>query len=84
MKNYFITFRSVTYAQRGEAVLRSAGIRCTLQRASRFMEERGCGYSLNLGQGDVYRGLEVLKAKQVPYRKVYFRRESGEMEEVAL
>lgn len=84
MRNYYITFRSVTYAQRGESALRSAGIRCTLQRAPRFMEERGCGYSLSLGQGDVYRGLEVLKAKQVPYRKVYARRADGEMEEVGL
>lgn len=84
MNKYFITFRSVTYAQRGEAALRSVGIRCTLGRAPRIMEERGCGYSLSLAPGDVYRGLEVLKARQVPYRKVYTRRENGDPEEVWL
>lgn len=84
MNKYFITFRSVTYAQRGESALRGAGIRCTLQRAPRVMEERGCGYSLSLSQGDAYRGLEVLKSRQVPYRKVYVRRENGELEEVGL
>ena len=84
MKHYDITFRSVTYAQRGEAALRSAGIRCTLGRAPRAMEERGCGYRLSLGQADVYRALEVLRAKQVQYRTVYARRSGGDWEEVAL
>ena len=84
MRNYDITFRSVTYAQRGESALRSAGIRCALGRAPRAMEERGCGYRLSIAQGDVLPALEVLRSKQVPYRKVYARRGSGEWEEVAL
>lgn len=84
MRNYDITFRSVTYAQRGEAALRSAGIRCTLGRAPRAMEERGCGYRLSIAQNDVMPALDALRAKQVPFRKVYAHRGSGEWEEVAL
>ena len=82
MKHYDITFRSVTYAQRGEAALRSAGIRCTIGRTPRAMEERGCGYRLRLPGEEIFRALEIFQAKQIPYRKVYTRRGSGEWEEV--
>ena len=84
MNKYFITFRSVTYAQRGEAALRSAGVRCVLGRAPRDIEERGCGYRLSLGREEIRRALEILRAKQIPYRKVYLRRDGGETEEVRL
>lgn len=83
MKWYYITFRSVTYAQRGERVLREASIPCTLQRATRMMEERGCGYSLALGQRDGPRAVGVLRANRVPFRKVYAG-EGGNLEEVML
>ena len=83
MNYYDITFRSVTYAQRGEAALLSAGVRCSLGRAPRALEERGCGYRLSLDRMDVVRALEVLRGKQIPFRKVYARR-SGGWEEVAL
>ena len=84
MRNYLITFRSVTYAQRGEAALRSAGIFATLQRAPRHLEERGCGYSLGIHKTDVARSLEILRTRQIPFRKVYLRHGSGDMEEVGL
>ena len=45
---YFITFRSVTYAQRAERLLSRAGFRCRIQRSQRWMAEKGCGYSLRL------------------------------------
>ncbi len=83
MKHYDITFRSVTYAQRGERELQAAGIRCALGRTPRAMEERGCGYRLRVSQRDVSQALEVLREKKIPYRKIYTR--SGEVwEEVAL
>lgn len=77
MNYYDITFRSVTYAQRGEAALQSAGIRCSLGRAPRAMEERGCGYRLSLDRTDVSRAVELLRTKQIAFRKVYARRGSG-------
>jgi hypothetical protein len=79
---YFITFRSVTYAQRGERVLRQAGITCQLQRTPRWMEERGCGYSL--GVKEIQSALDALQLRQVPFRKVYRRNADGTMEEVGL
>ena len=77
MKHYDITFRSVTYAQRGETAMRKAGIWCALGRAPRAMEERGCAYRLTLGAGDAHRALEILKEQRIPYRKLYARTGDG-------
>lgn len=81
MKFYYITFRSVTYAQRGEQVLQKEGIRCTLLRTPKWMEERGCGYCLRLWTDDVQPALRSLRKSQVPLRKVYFQSRDGQLEE---
>ena len=81
MKYFYITFRSVTFAQRGEQVLDGGGIRCTLQRTPKWMEERGCGYCLRLWTRDVDQAVELLKKNRVPYRKIYAQREDGGLEE---
>lgn len=84
MRSYFITFRSVTYAQRGERVLRDFGISGTIQRTPRWMEERGCGYCLRLRQKDVMPAIALLREKEVPLRKVYVQRDDGKLEEIVV
>lgn len=84
MKFYYVTFRSVTFAQRGERLLQDSGVRCTLQRTPRWMEERGCGYSLRLWTDDVRPALVLLREKQIPMRKVYLQGRDGQLEELAL
>ncbi len=84
MKFCMITFRSVTPAQRGEGLLRRARFDCNIQRTPRWMEEQGCGYSLRVRCEDVMSALELLRANDVPFRKVYLRRENGKVEELAL
>ena len=84
MKSCMITFRSVTPAQRGEGLLRRAGLDCGIQRTPRWMEEQGCGYSLRIRCQDIMPALEILRANDVSFRKVYLKRESGKMEELAL
>ena len=84
MKFYFITFRSVTFAQRGEQVLNKAGIRCTLQRTPRWMESQGCGYSLRIWTADVKASVELLRDEGVPMRKVYVQGDNEVLEEVAV
>ena len=84
MKFYFITFRSVTFAQRGEQVLNKAGTRCTLQRTPRWMESQGCGYSLRIWTADVKASVELLRDEGVPMRKVYVQGDNGVLEEVAV
>ena len=84
MKTYFITFRSVTFAQRGEKLLAENGWRSLLRRTPRWMEEKGCGYCLQLTVGDILNPVLLLRRAGIPLRKVYVQRENGNMEEVAL
>ena len=84
MRIMFITFRSVTPAQRGEAVLRKAGIRCALQRTPGWMEQKGCGYCIRLRQADGQHAAALLRDAQVGFRKAYLQMENGVTEEVAL
>ena len=84
MKNGFITFRSVTYAQRAESVVRRDGIGVVLQRTPKWMEEMGCGYCLRMEPGQLQRAAALLRAAGVSYRRGYVRRDNGRTEEVAL
>ncbi len=84
MRSDYITFRSVTVAQRGERLLRSGGIDCILQRTPRWMEERGCGYCLRIRPTQVAASLQRLREGGVPFSKVYTRREDGAVEEMSL
>ena len=71
MDVYFITFRSVTLAQRGERILSGEGQRCTLIRTPRWMEEKGCGYCLRVRQMQLAAAVQALRAAGVPFQKVY-------------
>lgn len=84
MSYYYITFRSVTYAQRGERTLQAAKIRCTLQRTPRWMEEQGCGYCLRLRTKELAPAAELLAREGVPFRKLYVQTAQGRLEEVTL
>ena len=84
MKFYYITFRSVTYAQRGEKVLNGANIRCTLMRTPKWMEEQGCGYCLRLWTSDATAAVERLRESWIPLRKIYAQRSDGQLEEVTI
>ncbi len=79
MRMHFITFRSVTLAQRGQRLLHQAGIPSSLQRTPRKLQDRGCGYCLQLRSGDAMTAVEVLKAGGVAFSRVY-----AEGREVAL
>ena len=83
MHFYYITFRSVTFAQRGEKLLQGGNIRCTLQRTPRWMEERGCGYCLRLWTEEIRAALHLLQRHQIPYRKVYIQCRDGQLEDWA-
>ena len=82
MRFYFITFRSVTYAQRAEKLLTQRGIRVSLMRTPRWMEEQGCGYALKLWSGDIAPVVKLLRENRLQLQKVYFQQENGELEEV--
>jgi hypothetical protein len=84
MRFCYITFRSVTLAQRGERTLRKAGVDCSLQRTPRWMEERGCGYCLRLRPKDTLKAVELLRTCDVVFSKVFTTNEQGMVEELNL
>ena len=84
MKNCMITFRSVTPAQRAEEALRRTGVDCTIQRTPKWMEEKGCGYSLKLDCQDIMVATALLRQRGIQYRKAYAVGENGNPEELRL
>ena len=77
MEKYYITFRSVTTAQRGERCLHRGGVECRILRTPRWMEERGCGYCLRLRPGELHKSLELLKGEGIAYSKIYLQDGGG-------
>ena len=84
MKNCIITFRSVTPAQRAEEVLRRAGVECTLQRTPKWMEEKGCGYSVRMQREDIMAAAVLLRQAGIGFKKAYALADSGAPEELRL
>ena len=84
MKFYYVTFRSVTHGQRGEKLLQREGYRCHLLRTPKWMEAKGCGYSLRVWTNDVTRVLTLLRQNNIPMQKVYIQTGEGDLEELRL
>ncbi len=66
-----ITFRSVTFAQKGERWLKGADIACSLSRTPKELSQRGCGYCLRLRAADGSRAVALLRENQSAFGKVY-------------
>ncbi len=84
MKDCMITFRSITPAQRGEEILRKNGISCRMLRTLRWMEARGCGYSIHLPISLAMQAVELLQKNQIPFQKIYQIQAGGKPEEMHL
>ena len=84
MNGCFITFRSVTHAQRGERILMGEGIGCRILRTPRWMEQQGCGYCIRLRRKDLEQAVMLLQENNAPFRKVYRQTEGEDFEEVVL
>ena len=82
MKTFFLTFRSITQAQRAERAYARAGLSCVLRRTPRWMEERGCGYGVEVRCGELIKALEVLRQEKIPFRKSYLLHGDGVVEEL--
>ncbi len=80
MERFLITFRSVTFAQRGERVLQRMGIDCQIQRTPRALANRGCGYCLRIRSRDALAAVELLRGRGIDFGKVYAVND-GKMEE---
>jgi len=52
---------SLTYAYKGEAILRAGGIRVQIIRLSGVQTQRGCGYGLSVAPHDLDRSVLLLR-----------------------
>ena len=68
---FLITFRSVTFAQRAERVLRHENIFGQMQRTPKMLTTRGCGYCLRFKAYDALHALALLQSEQIPYEGLY-------------
>ena len=84
MEQCYISFRSVTFAQGAEGVLKEAGFRCQLQRAPKWMGQRGCGYALRVRRMEVGACVAVLQRERAVFSKVYCQYDDGRREELTL
>lgn len=84
MEWYYITFRSITPAQRGERLLKQKNVDVALMRAVRQLSAEGCGYSLRLRPEYGGRALELLREHEIPFRRVYHQDAAGGFRELEL
>lgn len=82
MRNHWlVTFRSVTFAQKGERLLRNRGMDCVLRRTPKELSDRGCGYCLRIRGKDILTAVELLRENQLYHGKTYVLDRDGRPEE---
>lgn len=84
MKQSYITFRSVTYAQKAERILKRSGMECTIQRTPKELSKRGCGYCLGIQPRQITQAAQILNRENVEYGKLYATGMDGSYEEIHL
>ena len=83
MFNYYLTCRSLTFAQRSFKVLSMAGIKNILIRIPQEISGGGCGYALKI-KGDLYlRAIGELKKYSLLPKRVFILENNGEFKEVS-
>lgn len=83
MNDYYVTFRSLTAAQRGLAACRVHGIAAAMLRTPAFLTSRGCSYCIRVSADEIDRMSMVLRLEGVLYEHV-FRLGGSRAEEVFL
>ncbi len=84
MYDCYLTFRSITAAQRGAMVLERSGIRHQLARTPKKIAALGCGYSLLVRKADSAQAAAALRQASAPYSAVYRLSGDGELEVTGL
>lgn len=82
MDIYYLTCRSLTYAQRASRVLTEAGTRNLLVRTPQRMSREGCGYAVRVNGEELGSALGALASSGLPPKRVYRQLRAGGYEEV--
>ncbi len=81
MNNYYITFRSITGAQKAVKILERAGVSTAMQRTPKNMVTEGCGYAVKVREDKAAASTMLLKSSGVNYGKLFIA-SGGEYREV--
>lgn len=84
MNHYLILCRSVTQAQRAGYLLSAVGITNRIFRSPAGLTERGCSYSVRIGEPYFQDAMEVLRRNGLRPLKVFLHRDGQYIEVAAL
>lgn len=84
MLRCYITFQSVTAAQRGFEVLSRSGLSARLTRAPRMLHNKGCAYALIVAPERASSAVQKLKTAGIRYLSVFKVFPNGTFEEMRL
>lgn len=82
MSYYFLTCRSLTYAQRTGKILERAGISSYLARTPKNIAREGCGHGVKIHEKHLQQALSLLKRANLSPNKVYQINGEQEFQEV--
>lgn len=84
MNNYFVTYKSITGAQRAISLLEAVGIRGHLVRTPKNMMTEGCGYAVKIREDKIGLAMRQLRYGRSGYGKVFFSSEKDVYNEVVV
>lgn len=84
MPYHLLLSRSITHAQRMSAALEQEGFRVRYGRAPVTLSDRGCGYAVRLGGGQLSAAMEVLDRAELRPTRIFLDQEDGAFREVPL
>lgn len=83
MPQYWISFRSLTHAQRAARFLEKSGITATVTRLPQGVSPKGCGYAV-IVRRQIRDAVRLLEEAQIPRGMVFEKTERGDFREVKL
>lgn len=69
---YYLTCKSLTYAQRSSRILERSGISNAIVKSPPVISDRGCGYSVSVNTKSGYRAAEILRKNNL-FGKLYLQ-----------
>lgn len=83
MESYYLTCRSLTYAQKVSRALTAARIKNMIVRTTQSMSREGCGYAVRVSPEGLTSALAALAAASIPPKRVFLLHRGGIAEEVS-
>ena len=82
MNDYYVTFRSLTSAQRASFEASRHGVRATLIRTPKSLCSTGCGYALRVDQIFIQNTVKILRDANIRFEKILLSDRTGFGQEV--